>query len=234
MNLFIPKVRVEDRKYPKWFNSKIIHTIKCLRTLRRKCLLYPTHNNSSKLLSLESHLTSLMNSVKLDFENNLSTQNSSNIFKYIKSQLALCHLFSVWTPRLSSSDNDKECLFNTFFHSVFTRSSFQIPPLEKLATPLSTLSDIGISELDVFDALSSLDSSKAMGIDEVGPKILKHCALALYKPIHHLFLLSLSQHYLPNDWRTHLIITVFKSGDKSSVRNYRPPYFAQYLRSCKS
>ena len=60
----------------------------------------------------------------------------------------------------------------------------------------------------------------AMGIDEVGPKIVKHCALALYKPIHHRFLLSLSQHYLPNDLRTHLIIPVFKSGDKSSVRNY--------------
>ena len=74
MNLFIPKVRVEDRKYPKWFNSKIIHTIKCLRTLRRKCSLNPTHNNSSKLLPLESHLTSLMNSAKLDFEKNMSTE----------------------------------------------------------------------------------------------------------------------------------------------------------------
>ena len=61
-----------------------------------------------------------------------------------------------------------------------------------------------------------------MGIDGIGPKILKRCALALYKPLHHLFLLSLSQHSLPSDWRVHLIIPVFKSGDKSSVRNYRP------------
>ena len=53
-------------------------------------------------------------------------------------------------------------------------------------------------------------------------KSLEHCALALYKPLHHLFLLSLSQHYLPSDWRTHLIFPVFKSGDKSSVCNYRP------------
>ena len=63
---------------------------------------------------------------------------------------------------------------------------------------------------------------KTMGIDEVGPKILNHCTLALYKLINHLLLLSLSQDYLPNDWQTHLIIPVFKSGDKSSVRNYRP------------
>ena len=84
------------------------------------------------------------------------------------------------------------------------------------------ISDIGISESDVFEALSSLDPNKAMGIDGIGPKILKHCALALFKPLHHLFLLSLSQHYLPEDWRCHLIVPVFKSGNKSSVRNYRP------------
>ena len=61
-----------------------------------------------------------------------------------------------------------------------------------------------------------------MAIDGIGHKILKRCALALYKPLRHLFLLSLSQHSLPSDWRVHLIIPVFKSGDKSSVRNYRP------------
>ena len=82
---------------------------------------------------------------------------------------------------LSSGDCDGACPFNALFHSVFTRSSFQIPLLEKLATPSSTLSDIiGIPELDMFDALSSLDS---VGIDEVGPKIVKHCEFALYKPI---------------------------------------------------
>ena len=31
--------------------------------------------------------------------------------------------------------------------------------------------DISISELDVFNALSSLDPTKAMGIDGIGPKI---------------------------------------------------------------
>ena len=54
------------------------------------------------------------------------------------------------------------------------------------------MSDIGVSEADVYEALSSLGISKATGIDSIGPKILLHCALALYKPLHHLFLLSLS------------------------------------------
>ena len=57
-----------------------------------------------------------------------------------------------------------------------------------------------------------------LGIDGIGPMV----TLALYKTPHHLFLLSLSKHYLPQDWRTHLIVPVFKSVDKSSVCNYRP------------
>ena len=61
-----------------------------------------------------------------------------------------------------------------------------------------------------------------MGIDGIGPKVIKYGALALYKPLHHLFLLILSQHYLPQDWRVHLITPIFKSGDKTSVCNYRP------------
>ena len=64
--------------------------------------------------------------------------------------------------------------------------------------------------------------TKAKGCDGISPKLLKTCALSLYQPLHHLFSLSLSQKYLPLEWRTHLIKPIIKSGDKSSIRNYRP------------
>ena len=71
-------------------------------------------------------------------------------------------------------------------------------------------------------ALRSLDPSKAMGSDGISPKLLKNCALGLYQPLHHLFSSSLLQNYLPSEWRTHLIKPIFKSGNRNSVRNYRP------------
>ena len=66
-----------------------------------------------------------------------------------------------------------------------------------------------------------MNPTKAMGIDGIAPKVLKSCALALNQPIHHLFVLGLSQHYLPKEWRLHLITPIYKSGNKSSVKNYR-------------
>ena len=111
---------------------------------------------------------------------------------------------------------------NAYFHSVFTKSSYILPHVDMLPSPQSTLSDISISEDDTYSALVSLDSTKSMGIDGFSPKLLKHCALALYQPLRHLFLLTLSQSYIPEEWRTHLITPILKSGDKSKVNNYRP------------
>ena len=221
MDLFIPKVRVKSSPNPKWFNPAIRHTIKCLRTHRRKCHLRPTPHNLSELQSLLSQLKDQTSSAKLHYEQDIAMDHPNKIFKYIKSLTSALPVPPIvsFNSSTASTDSEKILLFNKFFHSVF---AYQLPPLLESASPTSTLSDIGISESDVFEALCSLDTSKAIGIDGIGPNVLHHCALALYKPLHHLFLLSLSHSNIPAEWRTHMIIPVFKSGDKSSVCNYCP------------
>ena len=69
-------------------------------------------------------------------------------------------------------------------------------------------------------SLTSLDPNKPKGIDMISPKILKYCAATLVQPVHHLFSLSLSQQLLPLDWKTHIFISVLKSGIKTQVNNY--------------
>ena len=61
-----------------------------------------------------------------------------------------------------------------------------------------------------------------MGLDGIGPNVLKYCALALYQPLYRLFRVSILNHSLPTEWKIHGIIPIFKSGDKGSVANYRP------------
>ena len=86
----------------------------------------------------------------------------------------------------------------------------------------SLLSSFDFTVEDVYEILAGLDSSKAMGIDGIGPALLKSCALALYEPLFHLFRSSLSSHQIPAEWRIHKITPVFKSGDRACVDNYRP------------
>ena len=131
------------------------------------------------------------------------------MYKYISSMMkhdAIPHTVTFGSS-VATAEYEKVNLFNKFFHSVFTQSSFNIPPLDQLPQPHSTLSDITITECDVYEGLISLNAVKAMGIDSIGPKVLKHCALALFKPIHHLFAFSITKHCLPTECRFHLLLT---------------------------
>ena len=228
MNLYIPKVKIKSQKHPKWYNSDIRHHLNCIRTLRKRCISHPTIHNLSKLGISETQLQHKMLAAKANFEAQLmqksSPGNFSRIYRYINSLTTHDPIPQTVSldSHIATSDVEKANLFNTFFHSVFTHSSLNLPPLEELPIPPATISDITISESDVYEALHSLNPAKAMGIDGIGPKVLKHCALSLYQPIHYLFTLSLTQHSLPNEWKFHLITPIYKSGNKSSVKDYRP------------
>ena len=136
---------------------------------------------------MERLLQSKLVQAKSDYQTKLieshNSSNSSAMYSYIRS----ISNQSVIPPTLhldnivAVSDSDKASLFNGYFHSIFTRSSFQLPPSRELETPPSILSDTEISELDIFRALRSLDVTKAKGCDGISPKLLRHCALALYQ-----------------------------------------------------
>ena len=69
---------------------------------------------------------------------------------------------------------------------------------------------------------SNLDASKAVGIDGIGPRMLKNCALPLCYPICLLFTKCFEQcAIIPSEWGVHIVIPVHKSGDKNLVNNYR-------------
>ena len=176
--------------------------------------LHPTAHRISKLQLYELDLQNMLGAAKTSFEANLIQQrNNSKIYKYISTvsgQGSIPPSVNL-DSSTATSDFERASLFNTYFHSVFTKSSFVLPHMDQLPLPQSILSDISISEYDVYTALASLDPLKSMGIDGIGPKLLKHCALALYRPFHHLFLLTFSQNYLPEEWRIHLITPVHKS-----------------------
>ena len=82
--------------------------------------------------------------------------------------------------------------------------------------------DVYFTPYDILNILSSHDFNKAMGIDCLSPKVLTHCAPALYLPIYHLFSQCFQQSSLPCEWKIHCITPIFKSGDRMMVSNYRP------------
>ena len=75
--------------------------------------------------------------------------------------------------------------------------------MEDNTTIDAAITNIDISDTEVYEALVALDPSKSSGIDGIGPNILKHGAQALYVPLHHLFNLSLTHCSMPSEWKIH-------------------------------
>ena len=145
------------------------------------------------------------------------------IFNYLRSihrQASIPHTV-FFDHRFSTNDYDKANLFNEFFQSVFKSSN--IPPLDSSSLPTLhiTLDKMSITEADVYVALTNLDETKATGPDGILVRVLKCCSSVLANPIKHLFSQCILQSYLPKEWKIHQIVPVFKSGDRSSVKNYR-------------
>ena len=66
-------------------------------------------------------------------------------------------------------DMDKATLFKNYFFFVFSSGSAELLSPESLPPPNSCLSDIEVSVPDVYSALTSLDTRKAVGPDDISP-----------------------------------------------------------------
>ena len=54
--------------------------------------------------------------------------------------------------------------------------------------PYPILCSFDFMDYKVYEIMTGLDTSKAMGIDGLGPNLLKHCASAICKPLCQPFL----------------------------------------------
>ena len=229
MDIYIPKVKLKTHQHPKWSTPQHRHFSNCVRTLRKMHSKKPSPASQYNLIREKNRLKDELKWAKEKFETNLFCKfaqeiDSSHLFKYISYLREGGAIPStVCFGSVSASNNlDKATLFNKYFHSVFTTSSFTLPPPDLMPVSDPNCSELTISEEDVFNILSSLDQSKAMGLDGIGPRILKSCALSIYQPLHYLFTISLQTHKIPKEWKIHCITPIHKSGDRSSVTNYRP------------
>lgn len=180
-----------------------------------------------KLSRLEQTLQSQIADSKECFIYNLVSSFSSDqrkLYRYLRNlrRPAQSTLFVGLNSEVLRDPLEIACAFNLFFHSTFTTSDYVLPSKEKLPAALSQLSYISIDSSDTYQALSRLQQNKAMGCDNISPKILKACAASLSEPVSVLFSKCLDTCTFPVEWKTHKITPIPKSGDLSRILNYRP------------
>ena len=84
------------------------------------------------------------------------------------------------------------------------------------------MNDIVVPAVGITKRLKGLNPSKALGPDELHPRVLKELASELGPVFAHLFQQSIDTGEIPREWSLANTFPLFKKGDRSSACNYRP------------
>ena len=103
---------------------------------------------------------------------------------------------------------------------MFTKSEHSQVPLLDRSAPF--MEDIVVTEEGVTQLLKGLKPSKALGPDELHPRVLKELATELGPVFAHLFQQSIDKGEIPKEWSLANICPLLKKGDRSLACNCRP------------
>ena len=97
--------------------------------------------------------------------------NNNNVYKYIANLTKLHSIPDTMTDGITTVTSDLNIAncFNKYFYSVFTKSSYTDPFEDTSPSFAPDIDNISFSITDVFNILSTLNTSKAMGIDNISP-----------------------------------------------------------------
>ena len=110
--------------------------------------------------------------------------------------------------------------FNGQFTDVFNKSDHSKAPF--LSRSATFMDDIVVSNEGVTKLLKGLNTSKALGPDELHPRVLKELATELGPVFAHRFQKSLDTGEIPKEWPIANICLLYKKGDRALACNYRP------------
>ena len=110
--------------------------------------------------------------------------------------------------------------FYKYFVSVFTSENLLLEIPNEVND--SIMSDIVIAEQEVESFLSTLDTNKATGSDEIPAKLHTETASVITPSLCKLFNKSLQLGKVPRDWKLANVVLVYKKGNKEQTENYQP------------
>ena len=121
-------------------------------------------------------------------------------------------------------------MLNSFFADIGPQLADKIPIInensdrlkEDVSKPGVRFGFHPVSSDYVLEKLSALPERKATGTDDLPAKLLKLGATSIVEPVTYLVNLSLATGMFPNTWKNAKICPVFKGGDATNPRNYRP------------
>ncbi|XP_057308170.1 uncharacterized protein LOC130646052 [Hydractinia symbiolongicarpus] len=224
--------RVKSRPC-KWLTSKIKSQMNNRDKLHRKARKSGKREDTEKYKKIRNSCNNNIVKAKANHQRDLINENLSNprkLWNAIKSVFPskpkkVCQMSKDSESRSKVSNFSK--FFSIAVHSLKSKSiqlmnfTWRYVPPFSLRTNKIFMTGY-ISKIFVEKELRSLKRNKATGIDELPPGMLKDCAILISKPLSHIINLSINTSTVPSAWKVAKVAPIFKSGDSSLLKNYRP------------
>ena len=124
--------------------------------------------------------------------------------------------------QICTDAKQKADVFNNYFVSQSSLDQSRVwHPGQPPPSPF-TISDLNITEHDVFKIVSSLDLGKATGPDGIGNKLLREAAPCISGVLARLFQLSIDKGCFPDSWKIAQVVPLHKKDELTNPNNYRP------------
>ena len=191
----VTKKRVSNK--PPWWSTLIGKAVKDKQYLYSQYKFTHSDIDYASYVSKRNQVKSMIKSAKVRYDKFLIqtlTSNPKALYGYIRDKNKVkTSIGQLEKSDGSLTDGDNEVVetLNHFFQSVFTKEDPSTVPGALLKVGC-TLNEINITELEVYDKLSSLNQNKAPGPDNLHPLLLKNCASTLTHPIFLLYTQSLN------------------------------------------
>lgn len=228
----IKQHRVKHKNQPQWLTPEIIDSIK---TRDR----FKAIGNEEQFKIWRNKVRSLIRkSKKSRYETIIEEdRNPNNIWKLFKELGASKNSNSNGNVQIKvdnvllESSEEISNAFNNFFVQVAESIKEPIVPSnhEKLKefcrnkVPNNINFNIPFLEASYVEKyLSSIDTTKATGTDNIGPRLLKIAASEIADSITFICNRSIEESLFPNKWKDAKVSPLHKSGPCDDVNNYRP------------
>ena len=181
-----------------------------------------------KFAKARNKLRSLTKQLYARYESKLADDSKNNPKKFWKYVSSKDH--SRRSVKALSTDDSKEVtnlkditkLLNRQFASVFTNEPDGPLPHSPPYDIPNPMPPILLSPPVVQKRLEALDVNKSAGPDNLHPRLLKELAKEIAQPLCNIFQLSLDSKKVPKDWKLTHVTPIFKKGDRTKAKNYRP------------
>ena len=228
--------RVKDKRLSDWFTPEITEmqrkrdtskrlkqwddyrkfrnkTKQLIRHAKRK-YFSDTVDNCKDTKAIWKHLRSVNTGTNLP-TNQLPTELVINNERIIDSTKVASKLNEFFASVAEQFEMDNSEISLTDSNKIKTFVNSKVPHDTRFYIP-------NITTEQVTNYINKLDSSKATGLDGLGPKIIKLAASCLSPSIAALINKSLATGQFPSQLKQAKVFPIFKGGSKSDPSNYRP------------